>query len=389
VLTTFPNYPAGRIYPGFRQKWNHVEQFEGFEVRRVPMYMNHSDSAARRALSYVSFSLSTLLAGGWARQADVVYVYASQMTAAIAPSAWWRLRRIPFVLHVQDLWPGSITGSSLVSQPRVGRMVDALLRPWLRRIYRRAARTIAIAPGMARSLVTDGVPPDRIREIYNWADESHVDEITPAGGPRKDVGNFVTFLYAGNVGDLQDLDTVLDAAELLKNRPNFRLRIVGEGVARERLRQVVAERAMTAVSIEDRVDAATISEIMRDCDYQIISLKMLPIFLGTIPSKLQSSFAHGMPVVTTVGGDVSHIVRSEDLGFVSQPENAAELAAVFRRACEVDPAERVAMGGRARKYYAEHMSRERGLAQVETVLQEAFNRAIHKRKSKSGTRLPR
>lgn len=388
VVTAFPNYPEGAIYAGYHQRWRHVEWFEGFEIRRVPMFMDHSSSAIRRALSYLSFSVSSLAAGGWAREADVVYVYASQMTAAIAPSAWWRLRRIPFVLHVQDLWPGSITGSSLVSKKPTARVVEALLRPWLRGMYSRASRTIAIAPGMASSLVADGVPSDRIREVYNWADESHLGVETLPSEKRTTDENLVTFLYAGNVGDMQDLDTVLAAAELLVDRPGFRLRILGEGVAKVRLQRAVVERALTSVSIEDRVGAAAIALVMRDCDYQIISLKKLPIFLGTIPSKFQASLAHGMPVVTTAAGDVSNIVRSAGVGFVAPPENASALAEAFRRACDLGHTERAAMGRRAREYYLDHMSQKRGTAEIESALQEAASEFSSNRKSDGESRLP-
>src|SRR5690606_15800752 len=101
---------------------------------------------------------------------DVVYVYATQMTAGFGPWLWRKTGGPPYVLHVQDLWPDSVIGSSLVESGAKGRLIAGALRPWLRSAYRGATATIGIAPTMVKTLTERGVPRDRAHLVYNWAD---------------------------------------------------------------------------------------------------------------------------------------------------------------------------------------------------------------------------
>ena len=234
VITAYPNYPQGRLYDGFVQRAVHVENDGSVRVRRVPIFVSHSNNALGRVANYLSYGLGVLFAGGFARGADIVYVYATQMSAAIAPT-WWQVRRkIPFILHVQDLWPESITGSSMVNR-RVIRLISAVLSPWLRSTYRRAAATIAIAPTMSRLLEERGAPSDRLHTVFNWADEREIGpvnaELTPGKG--------MNLLYAGNLGELQDLETVVRAAGQVSDIPGLVVHIVGSGIAEARLLEIV------------------------------------------------------------------------------------------------------------------------------------------------------
>ena len=145
VITGYPNYPDGQLFPGYRQRWKHIETVEGVQIRRVPLFISHSYNPVARFTNYLSFALSAGFAHRWVRSADVVYVYATQMSPAIGPSFWRAVFRTPYVLHIQDLWPESVTGSSMVGGGAAKKLIGAMLRPWLRYLYRTASATIAIA----------------------------------------------------------------------------------------------------------------------------------------------------------------------------------------------------------------------------------------------------
>jgi len=114
VLTGFPNYPSGKLYPGYRQRWQHVETLDGVTVRRVPLYLSHDSSGMRRAANYLSYGLSSSLAGmRFLAGSDVVYVYLTPATAFMAAAVLKKLDRVPVVIHVQDVWPESVTESSM------------------------------------------------------------------------------------------------------------------------------------------------------------------------------------------------------------------------------------------------------------------------------------
>src|SRR5690606_11396505 len=137
---------------GFKERWGDTE------VQRTPILISHSRNPIGRILNYLSFGFSSLSASRFLRDADVIYVYATQMTAAIAPLIWWKYLKIPFVLHVQDLWPESVTDSGLIGGPPA-RLIGTVLRPWLRACYRSSSATIGISPTMTKTLIDRGVDP--------------------------------------------------------------------------------------------------------------------------------------------------------------------------------------------------------------------------------------
>lgn len=361
VLTGYPNYPEGRLYAGYRQRLVRVDDVEGFRVRRVPLIVSHSRNPIARMANYLSFALSSLTAGRFVSGSDVIYVYATQMTAAFGPSIWSRTRRIPFVLHVQDLWPESITGSSMVKGGLANSLIARLLRPWLSSVYRRAAAVIGTAPSMTRMLIERGVAPGKVETVLNWR------EADEQASRRRPVGAGVRVVYSGNLGELQDLETVVAAAALV-DIPGFSVTFVGAGTREPTLKRLAAELGADSVSFRGRVDRATMNEVYAESDFQLVTLKDLDIFRGTIPSKFQAAIAHGVPVITTVVGDVSDIVTAHHLGFTARPGDPAALAAAFRAAAMLPEPKRKAMGERARRYYSDEMSIAHGVDRIEAIL---------------------
>lgn len=366
VLTGFPNYPTGAVYPGYRQRWRSVERAGAVELHRVPLFADHSQSALKRMLNYFSFALSSATARRLSRGADVIYVYATQMTAGFGPWIWRLTGGRPYVLHVQDLWPDSITGSSMMAGGRKERLISGALGPWLRSAYRRAGAVIGIAPTMVATLKARGVPEQRTHLVYNWADAGSPVTSTLPGveGPRAEV------VYAGNVGDMQDLGTAVRAAHAASDA-GVRLTIVGDGVARSELRALVTDLGADNVRFEDAVPRERMPEIYARADYALVSLKDMPVFRGTIPSKFQAVLSAGVPVVTTVQGDVRGLVESSGVGLTADAENAASLEAAFRAAASMSAAERAAMAERGRAMYDTHFSRESGISRIEELLSAA------------------
>lgn len=368
VLTGYPNYPTGRVFPGYRQRWRSVEKDGSVEVHRVPLFADHSQSALKRMLNYFSFALSSATARRLSRGADVVYVYATQMTAGFGPWLWRATGGRPYVLHVQDLWPDSIVGSSMMAGGRKERIISGLLGPWLRSAYRRAAAVIGIAPTMAATLVARGVPQDRAHLVYNWAD---------AGDPVSSLlprveGDRAEIVYAGNVGDMQDLGTAVRAAHAAVDS-GVVLTIVGDGVAKAGLQSLVAELGATNVRFEEPVPRERMPEIYARADYALVSLKDMPVFRGTIPSKFQAVLSAGVPVITTVQGDVRGIVEDDRVGLTADAESLSSLTEAFRRAAGLPSAERASMARNGRAMYDALFSRESGITSIEELLSAAAN----------------
>lgn len=367
VLTGFPNYPAGKVFAGYRQRWRSVEKSGAVEIHRVPLFADHSQSALKRMLNYFSFAFSSATARRLSRGADVVYVYATQMTAGFGPWLWRITGGRPYVLHVQDLWPDSIVGSSMMTGGTKERVISGALGPWLRSAYRRASAVIGIAPTMVTTLVSRGVSAERAHLVYNWADAGEpvvkpLDAVSSS--PRAEI------VYAGNIGDMQDLGTAVRAAHAAADA-GVVLTLVGDGVVKADLQALVGELGAGNVRFEDPVPRDRMPEIYARADYGLVSLKDMPVFRGTIPSKFQAVLSAGVPVVTTVQGDVRHLVDDGEVGLSADAESVASLEAAFRAASALPADERAAMARRGREMYDTHFSRESGISSIEELLSAA------------------
>ena len=349
-------------------------------VVRVPSIISHSQNPVGRFASYISFAVASTVAWRSVRKVDVVYVYATPMTAAIAASIWNRLFHVPFVLHVQDLWPESVTGSSLVRGGISRRIISGLISTWLKSLYRRAGAVVAIAPSMSTMLESRGVDAHRLHTIFNWDADVDVAEISQALVDRPD-SDRVWVVFAGNVGHLQDLDNVIRAAADVKDLPAFRLTILGTGIALDRLKALASDLKATNVEFRGQVTTAEMVEVYRTSDFQMVSLKDRPIFHGTIPSKFQASLANGVPVISTVPGDLRSLIEEANIGLTAPPGDHDALAEVFRQACAMTSEDRLAMGRRALDFYSREMATARGVGKFEEILTSLVQKKRKSRKN--------
>ena len=178
VLTGFPNYPGGKLYPGYRVRPWRRETIDGIRVNRVALYPSHDRSGLGRILNYLSFGASAALIGPWlVRKPDVIYVY-NLVTLVFASRLLRLFKGCKSILDVQDLWPESVAGSGMMKS----RILLGVLDRWCRAAYRHADRLIVLSPGFKRHLVTRGVPEDKIDVIYNWCDETAL-----PSGPRLEI----------------------------------------------------------------------------------------------------------------------------------------------------------------------------------------------------------
>jgi colanic acid biosynthesis glycosyl transferase WcaI len=374
VITGFPNYPHGRIYSGFSQRLHHSEWDGPVKVLRTPLVISHSQNPIGRLVNYLSFALSAMATSWRVRGVDVVYVYATQMTPAIGPSIMSTFGGAPYVMHVQDLWPESVTGSSMVGGGNASQLIAAVLKPWLRFLYRQATATVSIAPTMARMLVDRGVPSSRIEMVYNWANEKVRNSVS--GRPtvqidRDSKSDHVLIVYAGNLGDHQDLETVIRAAKAVEDQANLRFEFYGSGMAKERLEALAAELDVKNLAFCGSVRAEDMKDVYETADFQLITLKDREIFKGTIPSKLQAALFNGSAVMSNVAGDVAEICSNEQIGLTCEPGSVDSMAEMFRIGAQTAPETRRQMAANGRDFYLNTMSLDQGMDALEKILLKA------------------
>lgn len=367
VITAFPSRPGGKLFSGYSQRFGYEEHHEGVRVRRVPTVISHDRNAGRRIASFLSFAASSIAESGWARRADVVYVYATPMTAAIAPRIWRALFKTPYVLHIQDLWPESVTESGMLGSGRASTLARSVLDGFLRWVYRGAEHAVAIAPSMARTLESRGIDSDRLSVVLNWGDEENLTQVERA--PR---GEGMRVVYAGNMGRFQDVRTIVEAARMVQDLGGLHLDLYGDGTDLESLKELAA--GLENLTFHGRVPREEMDSVYARSDFQLVTLMDLPLFEGTIPSKFQGSMAAGIPVITTVKGDVRDFVTEHHLGLTADPENPESLATALREAYRMSPDLRAQMGRNALSFYKHEMSFSGSGTRIQAILTRASRR---------------
>lgn len=377
VLTGFPNYPGGRLYDGYRLRPWMRERMEGIPVLRVPLFPSHDRSAWRRIVNYASFALSTAVIGtALAGKADVVYVYHPPPTVALAAMLWRAFRGIPFVYHIADLWPESVTESGMILGERLRRCVGGAISVWCDRVYRQAAVITVLSPGLKRLLRERGVEDRKVHIVYNWTDEEMFRPLPRDEALARELGLAGRFnvIYAGNLGTFQGLETVIRAALRLRNVPQIQIVFVGTGQAEPVLRDLAVRLGADNVRFLGRRQFWEMPAINALADVLLVSLKKLPFFRVIVPSKTQVSLASGRPVLMAVEGDSADIIRRAGAGLVCEPEDEVSIADGIRTLWERSPEERDEMGRRGMEFYRREMSLETGAAQMESLFREVVGR---------------
>jgi colanic acid biosynthesis glycosyl transferase WcaI len=372
VLTGFPNYPGGTIYPGYSIGAWYRERMDGIDVVRVPHYFSHSRSGARRILSYLSFAASAAVLGaGLVKRPDVIHVYqgpASLMIPAAAIS-WLRGGRI--VLDVQDLWPESVTGSGMLKT----RALERALASFCRWTYRRASRIVVLSQGFKDQLVRIGVPAGKVDVVYNWCDEDSLKResgATPGEETAALPDGCFSLLYAGSLGALQGLSAVIDAAALLKrSHPHVRIVFVGDGIEASAMRAQAQAQALENVIFVPRQPPTRVNRFLQRADALLIHLKDDPLSASAIPQKTQAYLAAGRPIVIAMRGEASELVERAGAGIRCRAGDPADIARAIAELAALPAESRDAMGRRGGEFYTAHLSFARGAASMARIFEEA------------------
>ncbi len=353
VVTGFPNYPGGKVYPGYKIRWIQREHIDGVEVTRLPLYPNHDQSAIKRVLNYASFAASALFYGLFmAKRADVMYAYHPPLTVGVSASLIRWFRGIPLVYDIQDMWPDTLRATGMLNNPcalgLVGRVCD-----W---VYRSVDQLVVLSPGFKRLLVQRGVPERKIEVIYNWADESAL--MTPLGTLPANFpgGRRFKIVFAGNMGKAQALGTALQAAAILQGRGSrVCFVMLGGGVEVGRLKESTKALALDNVVFLPAVPMAEVGTVLSAADALLVHLKKDPLFEITIPSKTQAYMAVGRPLLMAVNGDAADLVTQSNSGLAAESENPVALADAAQRLADMPLDQLQAMGSRAGQFYQERL----------------------------------
>ena len=372
VLTGFPNHPEGRIHPGYRAAFRRgaaTEMFRGVQVYRTWLYPAANKGIFRRSTNYASFMLSAIARGSRLRfQPDVVIGTSPQLLCAAAAARLARRFRARFVLEVRDLWPESLEAVGVCSP---GSMPYRVLDRIASRLYRSAWKIVVVTEAFRDALVGRGVAATKIEVVKNGVDTSF---FHPDAPPSRWVcaqeslrGKFIVS-YIGTHGLAHALETVLDAAALLREEKQIHFLLVGGGARLDDLKRRQTQLGLDNVSFVGPRPWADIPSYLSASGLSIIHLARNPVFRTVIPSKMFEVMAAGRAIVLGVEGEARAILEDADAGWAVEPESPRAMRdavlALYR-----DPERRKGLGRNGRDYVCRTSSYRARARDYLTVLQ--------------------
>lgn len=374
VLTGMPNYPGGSRFSGYRWFNPAREDFNGIEVVRVPLITRGRSKGLRLVANYLSFALSASLlgplrcGGGF----DIVLIYEpSPITVGIPGLLMAAIKRAPAMLWVQDLWPDTLEAMGIARGNPAARCAT-----WLSDfIHRRCDRVMVQSKGFISRLTTRGVTSSRIIYLPNWA-EAFYQPLAPQENIPDPMAGTEGFrvLFAGNIGNAQSFETILDAASRLRDLPDLRLIILGNGHMREWLIAEIAKRGLKQhIRLLGQHPPETMPVYFAHADALLVTLRANPVFSLTIPSKIQSYLACAKPIIACIDGEGAEVIRESGAGITCPAEDSAMLADAVRRLYRMSSQERAAYGTRGRSYFEKNFERGLLLDQLDRWMHDLKN----------------
>lgn len=379
VVTGKPNYPEGEIFQGYSASGCSTELFEHIKVHRIPMYPR-GKSAKKLILNYLSFIFSGLLYFPKlikGKQFDAILVFVPSPITSVIPAMYlkWRLRT-HLAVWVQDLWPESVTATGFTQNKFLLKIIGYVVK-W---IYRSSdtllVQSQAFLPSMRKYVTQEKL----IYYPNSYLEKTTTDtkiETLPV-----DLLNVLEqnscFVFAGNFGKAQALETLVQAAEQLRHLPQCKIILIGSGNQSEFLRKHISEKNLKNVLLPGRFSSTLMPEIFSRATGLLVTLKNEEIFSYTIPSKVQAYLASGRPIVAALNGEGARIILDAGSGFVSSAEDSAALAKNIEQLYHMSPTDREKLGQAGRSYFLEHFEMTK---QSQKLIEILNNRIIKKEKA--------
>ena len=371
VLTGIPNYPAGKVFDAYQAQPSAFATYEGAEVVRVPMLPRGSGSL-RLMLNYLSFVVGSGIFGPWrlrGKPADVIFVFEPSPVTVGLPAVWLgKIKKAPVVFWALDLWPETLAAIGVVRSPRVLGWVGHLVRY----IYSRCTLVLGQSRGFLGSIARYCDDKAKIRYFPSWAEDVFTDASVQPAPEVPEWADGFTVVFAGNIGEAQDMPAVLDSAERLKDNASIRWIIVGDGRKSDWLRSEVARRGLDdQVLLPGRFQVERMPSFYAHADALLVSLKRDPVFSMTIPGKVQSYLMAGIPLLGMLDGEGAAVIREANAGLTCDAGDGSGLAQAVLTLTAMPPEKRKQMGLNGRKYAQQEFGRAQLMDRLEALMAEA------------------
>lgn len=368
VITAFPHYENFRVWDEYRGKLVEHGRYGDMDVMRLYVYAPGKKSMVNRLMSYVSYNALATVAGALSRhQWDVILCPNGSFFSGITAWLLDKMKSAPFIYNVQDLYPDVPVRAGQLRNP----YAIAALRSMEQFMYRKAAHITVITPAIRENLLAKGVPTDKMTVIPNFVDTDFIRPLAKDNDFARAHGLADKFVvtYAGSLGYVYDLETLLDAASLLSSQKDMLFLIVGHGVAKTELEKKARELKLANVRFMPFQPRESLPWLRASSDVQV-SLYKNGAANDSFPSKIYEIMASGRPLLASSDGDsgVATLVKTAECGLCVKPGDTEHLAEAILDLYR-NPALRETMGRRGRRYAEENHSKQVVIDRYHDLLQ--------------------
>ena len=324
VITSCPNFPEGKPFPGYKNRWRSVEDMDGIRVVRVKTLIQPNEGFFLRILDYVSYMVSSVFFSMLEKKPDVVISTSPHLFAAAAGVIYSSSRQVPHVFEIRDLWPASIVSTTSMKKGRTYRILESIEL----NLYKRSSMILSLTQSFKTDLLSRNVPEDKINIVINGA---NLDLFSPHDKDSEiqaklGLKNRFVIGYLGTIGLASGLENMVSAAELVKNTP-ITFYLVGAGALQNELKKQAREKNLDNIIFAGRQLKEDMPKYWSVCDVSLIHLRDSDVFKTVIPSKIFESMAMGLPIIYSVPqGEGSAIVERHNAGIIVPPGNPKALA---------------------------------------------------------------
>ncbi|WP_313516911.1 glycosyltransferase family 4 protein [Pseudomonas sp.] len=377
VATGKPNYPDGKVFPGYRVGGIQRDFFSAtVEVFRVPVWPRGKGGARNLILNYVSFVLSGLVFFPWLlrkREFDTVFIFAPSPITQAVPGIFLKwLKKAHLVLWIQDLWPESLAATRFITHPYLLKLVGCIVK-W---IYEKSdillVQSLAFVEPVARYA--------RSEKIIYYPNSIDVKKFSGIRDIPLELANELErhfcVVFAGNLGTAQAVETLVEAAIQLKSVPDVRLILVGSGSRLAWLQEQKRVHRLDNLILPGFFPMGSMPQIFVRASVLLVSLKDEEVFAQTIPSKIQAYLSAGRPIIASLNGEGARIIREARAGDSCEAENPTALATLICSMKNRTSAERRTMGLAGKAYFYEHFEMSSQVARLVKIL-ETYDKGQH------------
>lgn len=374
VLTGFPNYPGGTFFNGYGLFGPYRETYNGVEIIRAPLFTRGKRKSFRLVINYFSYALSASILGPFRLREhfDVIFVYQiSPVTVGVPALVMKFFRKCPIVFWAIDLWPQTLVTTKVLKS----KLLISCVRRLVTFLYKFSDRILVSSPGFVKPVLEHNIKPEKITVWPQWAENFYERKVFKDQElPYSEIPKGFVVMFAGNLGTSQSLETVIEAATLLRHQSGINWVILGDGYLKPWLEKQIKERKLeSVVHLLGTRPPTAMPAYFYLADALLVSYRQDPLFDLNIPAKFPSYLAASKPILASLDGVVAKIVNESQCGYVSEAGDPEGLASSVLKMYSLSQSERKEMGQRGFHYYKANFDREMLFTKLEDIMLKLQN----------------